>query len=482
MNTTRPRLVICTTGTSIASGCKATPSYQKQPAAWTDPALDLREQIQARMAGFDLGTAEGRTRASAELNSLHRLGISGADRIVLLATDTADGHACADALQSACATAFGLATEAVEIHRVAGLQVRDEKRLQREGLPALIERVLFFVETPQIRHSYEIVINPTGGFKGVVPFLTALGSLFRLPTIYVFEYAEALIHLPPLPLTFDIHLFERALPAMELVQRESFVPETAFFDRITGFQDHERDLFQCFIESADRGMVTLSPLALALYRIEEGGAHSVHLTPAAARQLASAEGLPRTALERILARISHPLWRSLHQHIRRDPLVYYKPGNTAQRAAAVVQGDKVIVCALFASHEDYERDLAHPRTAWPVPGLVEWNPPGELDATEARYWSELETENEQLRMKLQTTIQETSRDKAEAVKAWRERSETANALYRKAADSERRLTAEVVALKRENSLLQSRIASQARTDNPGEPQPSSTASQGPDKP
>ncbi len=91
--------ILGTTGTPIAQGCGALRGLLGKPRPWDASAEGLREQIRARLAGMDLSAPEGRAaRASAEINSLHRLGVDPADTVVLLVTDTADGRACAEAV------------------------------------------------------------------------------------------------------------------------------------------------------------------------------------------------------------------------------------------------------------------------------------------------------------------------------------------------------------------------------------------------
>lgn len=452
------KTIICTTGTSVAQGCLALGVSQRQAGGWSDAAPDLRREIHGRLARLALATEEGRRQASAEIYSLDRIGVGPDDRVALLATDTAEGRACAEAVAGAIATAFGISGSQVRIHRIPALQVRDERRLREEGLPQLVDTVLAqYVDNPQVRYGSEIVLNLTGGFKGVVPFLAVIGMIFRLRTVYIFESSEALIVLPPMPLTFDLGLFERAAPAIEHINRETAVRESEYFSRIVRFQEHERDLFLGFIESAGAGMVTLSPLALALHRIEESGEHDVLLSPAARAALEASDGIKRLALERILLRVASPLWRSIHQHIRQDEIIYFKPGSTAERAAAVIRDSKVYVCHLFVDHDDYERALAAKKTA-PVryDDFEPWAPPASASDVERAYDQTLEAEVLRLREELDRLKNAQGQKRGEEMQDLKNQIRTKDALYRDARHKIAEQDTEIAALKRQltDALIQ----------------------------
>lgn len=396
------RTILCTVGTSIAQGCKALRSYQRTTTLWEDAADDLAVEIRDRLAGLNLTADAGRTEASAEINSLNRLGITENDLVVLLATDTADGRTCAEVLKRNLHEVFPLSDDHVILHRIPGLQVHDEKRLREEGLAALIDRIMAYVDNPQYRFGGEIILNPTGGYKGVVPFLAAIGMIFRLKTVYVFEFSGVLITLPPLPVSFDLHLYERAAPALQLIYEESFVHEEEFFARIPSYQPYERDLFLGFIEPAEHGMVTLSPLALALVGMTEKGAKQIDLSPSAQKALSQATGIQELALKRLLVKVSDPIWRSMHIHpVQGCDLEVYKPGNVAERVFCITGQDRVKVCELFSDHDVYERSIAKCRRShYEQSTFTPWDPGADTTLIEKAYAEGLEAELQRLRQEL----------------------------------------------------------------------------------
>jgi len=387
-----PRTILCTTGTSIAAGCPELGRFQKKASDWDDDISQLNREIADRLTRYNLTTAAGRIAASAELNSLERLRMDEGDEVVLLATDTADGHACAEMLSRTIEHEWRGVRTTVE--RIGGLQVRDAKRLREVGLTRFLQVVLRYVEDPQRRHGGGVVLNPTGGFKGVVPFLTVVGMLFRVKTVYVFEFSEALIELPPLPVGFDLQLFRRARPALAALRKEGVLPEERFYKLIPAFQEEERAYFQSLLE-VDGADVTLSPLAFTLTEMEQSGRKALWLSPQARGKLETLQGTDRARLDEVLTRFTNPIWRVGQSH--RFPgceLPVFGNRKLPFRIAAIFAGERAYVCRLFRveEHEAYETEFAKLRLKdfRNFDAFVEWIPPVTEDELDLAEQSELE--------------------------------------------------------------------------------------------
>ncbi len=117
------KLIVCTTGTSIANSCSSQRDLLRQPKAWDDDAEPLRQEITEflRRPENDLGQQRVRRGICAEINSLDRIGIEMTDRIVLLSSDTAQGRICAEVIKNVIVDAYSLSGSQVEIRRVEGL-------------------------------------------------------------------------------------------------------------------------------------------------------------------------------------------------------------------------------------------------------------------------------------------------------------------------------------------------------------------------
>ena len=113
-----------------------------------------------------------------------------------------------------------------------GLQVNNSPDLKKVGLKNFISTALKYLDDKSISYQYDVIINPTGGFKGVLPFLTILGMMYGKKTVYIFEFADELIYLPPLPFTFDLSIFDRVKPALEYIEDKATVPKQEYLSKI----------------------------------------------------------------------------------------------------------------------------------------------------------------------------------------------------------------------------------------------------------
>jgi putative CRISPR-associated protein (TIGR02619 family) len=294
---------------------------------------------------------------SAELNALDRIGVERSDMIVLLSTDNAPGRACSESLKDVLIKYYDLGGCQVRLERIEGLQVNDAERLREKGLKNFINVVLKYLEDDQYRYSYETILSPTGGYKGVLPFLTTLGMLYGKRSVYIFEFADELIHLPPLPFSFDLALFQRVSPALSYMYEEVAVSEEAFLGKILDFTPSERELFMTFTEPFDGGKITISPLAYCLLNIEEKQ-ESCLVCKKVVDKLEKTVGTPGIVLQRLIVKSGSPMWRNFHLHRwGNTDLLIMKPGNTPERIAGFVKKGKFHVTHAFSDHQEYERTL-----------------------------------------------------------------------------------------------------------------------------
>jgi len=364
------KLILCTVGTSIANSCPEQRELIRRKTNWTDDYSALSKQLD----DFVSKTSNPR-KISAEMNTLDRIGIDAGDRIVLLSSDNAPGRACSEALKQVIMEHFGLASGAVDLKRIEGLQVRDAKLLREQGLKNFVKVVLSYLNDPQYQYSYETIINPTGGFKGILPFLTILGMLYGKRTIYIFEFSDELINLPPLPFSFDLQLYNRVRPALHFIDREVAVSEQAFLNHVTDFTAPERDLFMAFTEPFDAGMITLSPLAYCLLSIEMEHEHCL-VTPQVDEHVRNEKGVSGIVLKRLIGNAENPLWRNSHIH-RWDTtdLLIMKQSRTAERIAGFVKNDRFHVTHAFSNHDEYERTLGKfSKSDFDTAEFINWEP------------------------------------------------------------------------------------------------------------
>lgn len=399
------RTILCSTGTSIAQGCQALSAFQNRASDWNEDTTELGDQIVQRLSKLDLGLEQGRVRASAELNALHRLQAGADDEVILFATDTADGHCCAKAIASVLEKEFRVARTKIE--RIEGLQVRDAAELQRVGLVSLTRRLIHYLDDPQRRYGGGCVLNTNGGFKGLVPFFAILGMIFRAPVVYVFEFAECLISLPPLPVGFATDLFDRALPAIRWADTvQQFDPEE-FYRRIPGLQDGEREWFASFLEVVGldgQNIGGLSPLAQVLSQRECGPAAVLSVSRLALSEMGTLAARDIREVHDHLRKLSSPLWRSQHRATKHtNDLEFFPKGQNPWRFAGYSTEDGFRLC-WFARHDAYDEFMPRrerQRAAFPdsefapftVPAAISESPEiAESDPDFHRNWHELRSE------------------------------------------------------------------------------------------
>ncbi len=107
----------------------------------------------------------------------------------------------------------------------------------------------------------DVVLNPTGGFKSVVPYTTLAAMLFQKPSQYIFEFSTSLLTLPPIPLTYNFDLIEKQKAKFERIEEETFIPEQDFWD---GIPHHERAMYEPLLWR-EKGTVSLSNIGFLVY-------------------------------------------------------------------------------------------------------------------------------------------------------------------------------------------------------------------------
>lgn len=149
--------------------------------------------------------------ASAETNTLHKLGLDAGDRLYYLHSDTPEGEFCARCLNDHYT---GLGHNGV-LCRVEGLKY-SPKHFVEDGLRSLVAEAFAIISNSGGR----AVICATGGFKAEMAYLNLVGILTGCPVYYVHERMSELISLPALPLAWDHSLVEYNLDFFEWIDKE----------------------------------------------------------------------------------------------------------------------------------------------------------------------------------------------------------------------------------------------------------------------
>lgn len=326
----------------------------------------------------------------------------------------------------------------------------DPVRFRRVGVQNLFD-VLDRYGGDLVPSGDEVMLNVTGGFKSVVPYVTLYGLLHQFPVVYLFERSHALLRLPPVPVDFDYERLSAAMDALQLLEND-VVPREKFFATIPDLDYHRRDWYECLIEE-DGGLVTASAFGGLLLRRRQRDQAQVLLGPAAQRQYEAATGVTREQFTFMLERVADPLWRKgkIHAFAGTD-LTVFKPGNTSERMAAIVHDNRIYVCELLR-HDEYERLLPQRKASdYTLKDFRPWLRPADTPEPPPTEAAAFET----MRRRLDEAVEARRR----ADESHERTLEELQALTRRVSDAEiehQETDSTVAALRAENTSLQAQV-------------------------
>ncbi|MFM7423670.1 MAG: CRISPR-associated protein [Elainella sp.] len=275
---------------------------------------------------------------SAEIHSLVRIGISSSDRILLLASSTETGYCCALAVEKYLQHYWpGISTK---VEQIRGLQVKDATLFRTQGVVEFVRRINKAVND---YGSENIILNPTAGFKALVPYTVLMGMLKSIKCEYIFEQSTALLELPPLPVEFRRSQFEAYRDLFEKIERETYISVTEWERQVSYL---ERGQFDPLIETLGE-QVTLSAVGfLFLDEIRSPSVLAPFLSQKAIRDcFDNLTQLDDCDPFRFLSRVSRDksaLQQAEHINVG-NGLRWLKPGRTTDRYLISVEGWRMLV-------------------------------------------------------------------------------------------------------------------------------------------
>ncbi len=307
-------------------------------------------------------------RKSAEFKSLSRIlegrSATANDRLVFLATDTPDGALAARIIADFCEMYFERDTDP---HLIPGLQVHDGDRFRRTGLRAFISQVYNYLDDSQFPPAtYERVLNPTGGFKGVVPYLTIIGMLNEdVSVTYIFEFSDALIRLGRLPLSLDFDSLRSITPALKKLDAEDMLAEADLQQALAWQRPlSEHPAWSLFEDETIDGTryYTLSGLGqIALETLAQPTEQPVYLSKEANEVYNQTKpgSEARRMFQKILNDIASPGLRQTNDHSEVTNAAgasCYKIGRTPYRAFWLHDDDGILVIELAVEQDNGQYD------------------------------------------------------------------------------------------------------------------------------
>lgn len=355
----KSRVVLTSVGTSIITNINRDLIKEISQYSWESNGKDIKkleDELKSKLNQNNFNSEEFKTKISAEINSLNKMKLQKDDLIVLISTDTADGRISAELLKIIISNSLSISEDNIKIERVKKLNVLNSKEFREEGIKNLIELVNSYIEDK--KYSYDIVINQTGGFKGVVPFLTMMAQIMGKKSVYIFERSNELIYLPPLPITLNYQFYERAKKAIDLIDEKSAISYEEYFSNILGYKSDEKEIFLSLTEEID-GLLTLSPLVY-IFKVLDTDDFNVLVAPDVNKFYSklNSGALSKSRLKDMICRVNNRLWRNNHYHsFTGTDLEVFKLNSTAERIAGFSKDDKFYVTNIYADHDEYEKDL-----------------------------------------------------------------------------------------------------------------------------
>jgi putative CRISPR-associated protein (TIGR02619 family) len=350
------RLIICTGGTSIG------PTAFKERVIYV-PSDTFRLRVRERLRTLRSTSPETfNSDASAELNVLGKLDCSSRDDVLVLATDTEDGVACAEMLVETAIKEFGCRAD---FKSVGGLQVKDARAFRQSGIRNLF-KAMDDALTDAERRGLKPLININGGFKSILPLVALYGTLRGIPCHYGYEQSQALITLPPLPLTFDWGRLGFAAEALSALRDRGPLPEREFRSLLPQHGYGDDPVFLMLIEQeGDLVSPSLSGFLMFERLSAEVARGRVEYSPKSLRII---EGNTAPSLPDALDRIIDPLERNRPGHCERyngktDLRIWKVTEDSALRVFYEVDGDVVRVFDVL-THDEYDRRLKNGPGLW----------------------------------------------------------------------------------------------------------------------
>ncbi|MCF8382798.1 MAG: hypothetical protein K9G39_04270 [Chlorobium sp.] len=228
---------------------------------------------------------------SAETATLERIikeiGCGADYEVYLLCTDTVLSRLAAELLAAYSPLMQGKTKvlsgddevgEVFEGKMIKGLSIYNAKRFKTEGLKNLVVEIRRIWKTQFDGESgkHRIVLNASGGYKGVLPFLTLISQLYEFPIYYKYQddednITQELIKIDPIPFGFDWGMIYEVAPYLDQNWIDSAVKkqcDTSSFEWCV--LSELRRAGGCGLELVSKGNNKITDIGLMLRAFYEG--------------------------------------------------------------------------------------------------------------------------------------------------------------------------------------------------------------------
>ena len=124
------------------------------------------------------------------------MNLNSDDTVILLCSDTPDGAFCGLVNQKYISETMGINCE---LKIIDGLEAKEAKNFLA-GLETII-KLLNDTKNESIKSEKELILNITGGYKGVIPFLSLFAKKNKRKIVYLYQDSELIEIIPDLIIT-----------------------------------------------------------------------------------------------------------------------------------------------------------------------------------------------------------------------------------------------------------------------------------------
>ena len=291
------------------------------------------------LKGFILDKVEFSERTSAEIKSLINIAKDPKFQkhyleVVPIATDTLLAPMCAEVLKVLIEKNLDINVDYSKQYIIEDLQVSDYKRY-KNGLINLLNKLNSF-------SNEELVLNITGGFKGVIPYMTIYGQVNSIPLFYIFEFTSSLIEIPQIPLTINYNIFEKEWETFYKIDSEEIVAKDTLSYQF--LKDYENIL------DIEGDLVSLNPLGKILWDKYRKENFIFYATDEVWQEIQKLKNIQNILKTKFLSTYTNKTEQKNNHFV-------YDDGNNPNRIFYFEEDNKFYIYKVFENHEKYEEYL-----------------------------------------------------------------------------------------------------------------------------
>ncbi|MBT1247057.1 MULTISPECIES: putative CRISPR-associated protein [unclassified Thermosipho (in: thermotogales)] len=281
-------------------------------------------------------------KASAEIESILEISKKYKDenkKVYLLTTDTILSYLSAEIIKTIFEEYVENSDIEIKIHLVKSLNVNENFV---EGLNNLIEKI----ENIAGGYYENLIFNITGGYKGIIPYLTIMAVVNECEIYYIHEESNKLIRIPQIPLKIDYNLFEKY---EELIIKLENGIESYQKLKVENYKACEKLEKSGLVEIVD-DIAFLSPIGRILFNRYKGQFVYFYATDEIYKDIKN-----KKEIMRILKSKFFENYNSKTQD--KSGHLVYDDGNNQNRIFYFKDGDEIYIYEVFEDHDKYEKYL-----------------------------------------------------------------------------------------------------------------------------